>query len=194
MSNNDTRKVVVSEFMTLDGVFDADTMGEWLFPYRSTDVGSHIKEELDAADISLLGSTTYEALAPYWPHQKDDPSGIADRLNSMHKYVVSQTRKDVSWNNSKVLSENIPGEIAKLKEQSGGDILVGGSAQLIQTLLMPHDLVDEYRFTVFPIVFGRGKRFFNDITNTARVRLVESRPFSSGAILLVYEPDRTRQQ
>jgi dihydrofolate reductase len=191
MSHTDKRKVVVSEFITLDGVFDADTMGEWLFPYRSSDVGRHIKEELDAADISLLGSTTYEALAGYWPHQKDDANGIADRLNSMRKYVVSRTRKDVSWNNSQVLSENIPAEIAKLKEKSGGDIVVGGSAQLVQTLLMPHDLVDEYRFTVFPIVFGRGKRFFKNDKNAVKLKLVESTPFSSGAILLVYQPDRS---
>ena len=109
----------------------------------------------------------------------------------MRKYVVSQTHKDASWNNSKVLSENIAEEIAKLKEQSGGDIVVGGSAQLVQTLLMPLDLVDEYRFTVFPLVFGRGKRFFTHEMNAVKLKLIESKPFSSGAIPFVYEPDRS---
>lgn len=181
------RKIIVSEFITLDGVFDADTMGEWLFPFQSIDLGEHIKKELSAAGASLIGRATYEGMAAYWPYQTNDETGIAERMNTLPKYVVSTTLERVEWNNSTLIKKNISTEIAKLKKERGADIVVGGSATLVRTL-MEHGLVDEYRFTVFPIIFGRSRRFFQDGIDRAKLKLIQAKPFSLGVVLLRYEP------
>jgi dihydrofolate reductase len=181
------RKLVVSEWMTLDGVFDADTMDTWWIPYDSIERQEYIKEGIEACDIMLYGRTTYEMLAPYWSAQKTDEHGPAAKLNSVRKYVVSSSLKKAGWNNSTILQENILEEIAKLKQQSGADILITGSATLVQSL-METDLIDEYRFVVQPILMGSGKRFFKDEMPLTRLKLVSTRTYPKGVMVLTYQP------
>jgi dihydrofolate reductase len=182
------RKLVVSEWMTLDGVFDADTMDTWFIPYHSKERKAYITEGIEACDAMLYGRTTYAMLGPYWSAEKNDDNGPAAKLNSVQKYVVSSTLKKAAWNNSTIIKDNVVEAITTLKQQHGGEILVTGSATLVQSL-MEADLIDEYRFLVQPIVMGSGKRFFND-GNTAPLKLVEAKPFSLGVVLLRYQPDK----
>jgi dihydrofolate reductase len=158
-------KLVVSEFVTLDGVMEDPGGGEgspyggWAFQFERGTKGDKFKlDELMAADVLLLGRTTYEGFAKAWPSMKDEV-GFADKMNGMAKRVVSTTLDAADWNNSTVIAADVVEAIAKLKEQPGGDILVAGSAQLVGTLV-EHDLVDEYRLMVFPVVLGGGKRLF----------------------------------
>ena len=178
-------KVIVTEFMTLDGVIEAPH--EWSFPYWSDETGKFKLDELLATDAHLLGRVTYERFAAAWPSRTDE-AGFADRMNSLPKYVVSTTLRKAEWNNSTIINENVAEEIAKLKKQPGGDILVAGSATLVR-FLMENDLVDEYRLLTYPLVLGKGKRLFPDGMN-ASLKLTESRPMGSGVVLLRYQPDR----
>ena len=182
------RKLVVSEWMTLDGVFDGDTMDKWFIPYHSKERAAYITEVTEACDAMLYGRTTYEFLAPHWSAEKNDNNGPAAKLNSVRKYVVSSTLKKAAWNNSTIIKDDVVDAITTLKQQHGGEILVTGSAALVQSL-MEADLIDEYRFLVHPIVMGSGKRLFNDGT-TAPLKLVEAKPFSLGVVLLRYQPDK----
>ena len=185
-TQNNLRKLVVSEWVTLDGVFDADSMKEWFEPYDSPDRQEYIKENVLTSDAFLVGRVTYEMLAAYWPNQKNNEMGVADRLNSAPKYVVSSTLKKAEWNNSTIINEDVVEEITKLKQQSGQDILVFGSAKLVQSL-MEADLVDEYRFLVHPIIMGRGKRFFRDEMVATKLKLVKTKTLNSGVILDCYQ-------
>ncbi|GAC1388774.1 MAG: dihydrofolate reductase family protein [Ktedonobacteraceae bacterium] len=178
---------LVSEWMTLDGVFDADTMDQWWIPYDSVERQEYIKEGILECDIMLYGHTTYEMLAPYWSAQENDESGPAAKLNSVRKYVVSSSLKKAAWNNSTVIQGNIVEEIAKLKHLSDGAILIIGSAILVQSLVET-DLIDEYRFLVQPIIIGSGKRFFNDVMHMTRLRLVSTKTYPKGVMLLTYQP------
>jgi dihydrofolate reductase len=178
-------KIVVTEFLTLDGVMEAPN--EWSFPYWGDDIAKLKLDELFAADAHLLGRVTYEGFASAWPSMTDE-AGFADRMNGLPKYVVSTTLQKAEWNNSHIIKANLAEEVSRLKTQSGGDALVAGSATLIQTLA-EHDLIDEYRLLVYPIVVGKGKRLFKDGSNI-KLKLVETRLFSSGVVLLRYEPDR----
>jgi dihydrofolate reductase len=178
-------KLVVTQFMTLDGVVESPQ--DWSFPYWSDETAKLKWEELLATDAHLLGRVTYEGFAAAWPERTDE-QGFADRMNSLPKYVVSTTLKKAEWNNSHVISKNVVDEISKLKEQPGGDLLVAGSVTLLRTL-MEHDFVDEYRLLTYPIVLGEGLRLFSDGI-TASLKLTESKPMGSGVVLLRYEPER----
>jgi dihydrofolate reductase len=186
-------KVVVTEFMGIDGVIqDPGGSGEydrggWSFEYNRGEEGDKFKlDELMAADVQLFGRITYEGFAEAWPTRKDD-AGFADRINSMPKYVVSTTIKDPEWENTTVISENVPEEVAKLKDQYEGDILIAGSAKLIQTLV-ENDLVDEWRLMVFPTIIGDGKRLFDGGLPRRKLKLTEDRPLGPDGIrLLTYE-------
>jgi dihydrofolate reductase len=182
-------RLVVSEWVSLDGVFDADSMEQWFLPYHSEDRAAYIQEGILASDAMLLGRKTYDMLAPYWSARKNNEDGIADKLNSVAKYVVSSTRNKAEWNNSTIIKDNVVEEASKLKQQSGQDILITGSATLVRSL-MEADLIDEYRFLVHPIIVGRGKRFFNDGMPMKRLTPVKSKTFSHGVILLCYQPAR----
>jgi len=129
---------------------------------------------------------TYQGFAAAWPTMKDD-AGFADRMNGLPKYVVSTTLQTAEWNNSTIISENVVEEITRLKQQPGQDILVGGSGQLIQTL-MQHDLIDEYKLMVHPVVLGGGQRLFRDGSANRVLTLVETKTFSSGVVVLTYQP------
>ncbi len=187
MNQNNKRKIIVSMWMTLDGVFDADTMNQWFNPYHSDERGKYIHDSISGSDALLIGRTTYEMLAGYWPYQKNDDNGPASSINSMPKYVVSSSLKAANWNNSTIIKENFVEEIKKLKQQPGGDILIPGSASLVHSL-METDLIDEYQFLVQPIIMGSGKRFFKEETPTTRLKLTRSKTFPMGVVLLCYQP------
>jgi dihydrofolate reductase len=133
---------------------------------------------------------TYQGFAKAWPSMNDE-AGFADRMNNMPKYVVSKTLKEVGWNNSRLIKGNIVEEVEKLKKQPGQDILLAGSAELVHTLTQ-HDLVDEYRLMVHPIVVGKGKRLFRDGIGKKALRLVDTKNFSSGIVVLTYQPEKHR--
>ena len=178
-------KIVVTEFITLDGVMEAPN--EWSFPYWGEDIAKFKLDELFATDAHLLGRVTYEGFAAAWPGRTDE-AGFSDRMNNLPKYVVSTTLEKAEWNNSTIIKTDVAAKLTELKNQPGGDVLVAGSATLIHTL-MEHDLVDEYRLLVYPIVVGKGKRLFKD-GNDTKLKVVETKPFDSGVVLLRYEPDR----
>ena len=188
-------RIVVTEFITLDGVIEAPGGGEdfeqggWSFKFDRGADGDQFKiDELTAADVQLLGRRTYEGFARAWPSMGGDPFG--EKMNAMPKYVASTTltAEDATWNNSTVIGQDLPGEVARLKDEVAGDILVAGSARLVQSLA-EHDLVDEYRLMVFPVVLGSGKRLFADGTAHTVLRLADSRPLGpDGVVLLTYAP------
>jgi dihydrofolate reductase len=182
---NKVRKIIVSEFLSLAGVMEAPE--EWQFPYLSEDMAEFIKADILALDAQLLGRVTYDIFAASWPAQTNNEFGIADKLNSMPKYVVSSTLKKGDWNPTTVISGNVVEAITRLKQQPGGSIGITGSATLVQSL-MEADLIDEYQLQIYPIVLGKGRRLFKDgIAN--KLKLVESKTFNSGAIALTYQPD-----
>ena len=184
------RKVIVLEYVTADGVMEDPggaekfVYGGWTIPYWNDEIGKSQLDGLFASDALLLGRVTYQGFAAAWPSMKDE-AGFADRMNSLPKYVVSTTLQEVDWNNSRLIKENIVEEISRLKQQPGQNILIYGSGALVQTL-MQHDLVDEYRLLVYPVVLGSGKRLFKDGSH-ATLRLVETRAFPSGVALLHYQ-------
>lgn len=181
------RKLVVSEWMTLNGVFDADTMDTWWIPYDSAERQEAITEGILACDVMLYGRLTYEMLAPYWSAQKTDEHGPAAKLNSVRKYVVSSSLKKAEWQNSSILKGNIGEEIARLKQQPGGDVLITGSATLVRSL-MGTDLIDEYRLLVQPILTGSGERFWKSEISLTKLQLVSTKTYPKGVIGLTYQP------
>lgn len=179
------RKLVVTENITVDGVID---MAEsWFDPLATdvdqSDITATIAEHRDAADALLVGRTTFESFREFWPKQTQDPTGISDYLNRVEKYVISSTLDDPGWENSSILCGDLVEEISALKAAAGRDIVATGSIRLVHALIA-EGLVDEYRLFVFPVVVGRGARLFN--AATPPLRLLEARPFVSGAVLLRY--------
>ena len=186
-------KIVVTEFVSLDGVIEAPGGGEdykhagWTFEIDRGEEGDKFKlDELVEAEAQLLGRVTYEGFAAAWPAMEDG-AGFAEKMNSMPKYVVSSTLQEASWNNSTILRGDFADEVAKLHREIDGVILVAGSAQLVQGLL-EHDLVDELRLMVFPVVLGEGKRLFGDVSEKKPLNLVDSKTIGAGIALLTYEP------
>jgi dihydrofolate reductase len=187
-------KLVVTEFITLDGVIDDPGGGEdfehggWSFQFDRGEEGDRFKmDELMAADVQLLGRVTYQGFANAWPSMGDNPFG--QRMNDMPKYVVSSTLADdqADWKNSTVIRDDVAGQVSKLKEQVAGDILVAGSARLVSSLAAD-DLIDEYRLMVFPIVLGSGKRLFGEGTPRSLLRLTSTTPVGKdGVTVLTYE-------
>jgi dihydrofolate reductase len=184
-------KLVVTEFVSVDGVFEDPggaedyEHGGWTFEYNRGEEGDRFKlDELMEAEVQLLGRVTYEGFAAAWPSREGE---FADKINNGPKYVVSTTLKDPEWHNTTVISGNVAEEIAKLKEQTGGDILVAGSGTLVGTLLEA-DLVDELRLMVFPTVLGRGRRLFPGGIDRLKLKLAETRTVGpEGVQVQVYE-------
>ncbi len=176
------RKLVVTEFMALDGVIEDPA---WTFKYWNDETANFKNEESLASDALLLGRVTYQGFAAAWPESEDDG---AEYFNGVRKYVVSTTLDTAEWHNSTLIKANVVEAITRLKQQDGKDIMVHGSATLVQTLI-EHDLVDRYRLLVYPVVIGAGKRLFKEGA-TATLKLVESQSFSSGVVALIYEPAR----
>ncbi|GAA1018839.1 hypothetical protein Aple_025800 [Acrocarpospora pleiomorpha] len=183
-------RIVVTEYISVDGVIEAPSGTEtfkragWIDDIPRGAEGDQFKaDETLAADAQLLGRTTYEAFAAAWPQYEGE---LADKFNSMPKYVVSTTLKNPQWNNTTVIGGNVVDEVAELKQRFERDILVHGSARLAQ-MLIEHDLVDALHLLVYPVIVGAGKRLFDDTSATKRLRLAETRNFSDGVHLLVYE-------
>ena len=184
------RRIVVSEFLSLDGVMEdpggaeGSRHGGWSFQFDDPDGMKYKLDEVLEHEALLLGRVTYEGFAAAWPGMTDDV-GFADKMNEMPKYVVSGTLDHADWNNSTVLRGEVADEVRSLRQQEGGDILVAGSARLVRALAAA-DLIDEYRLMVFPIVLGEGKRLFDGMTEPAVLRLVDVRPLHSGTLILTY--------
>jgi len=184
-------KIVVTEFMSLDGVVEdpggAEDFkhGGWSFEFSRGDEGDKFKlDETMSSEALLLGRVTYQGFAKAWPTRDGE---FADKFNTMPKYVVSSTLDEPEWNNSTVLKGDIAAEVAQLKAKHEGDIVVHGSPQLVQTLL-EHDLVDELRLMVFPVLLGTGKQAFGETSDKKSLRLADSKVVGDGVAILIYEP------
>jgi dihydrofolate reductase len=183
-------RIVVTEFVSLDGVMEAPG-GEqgyrhtnWVFPFHGPDTLAYKFDEIVNADAHLLGRVTYESFAGAWPQRTGE---FAERMNAMPKYVASTTLQEpLEWNNSQLLKGDVAEAVSKLK-QDDGELLVAGSRTLVHTL-MENDLVDEYHLMIFPVVLGSGKRVFPDTPDKTTLKLVDSRTFDSGAVVQAYEP------
>ncbi len=183
-------RIVVTEFVSLDGVMQAPGGGEdfkhggWSFEISRGEEGDKFKlDEGLEAEALLLGRVTYEGFAAAWPSMQGE---FADKFNGMPKYVVSSTLEEPAWNNSTVLKGDVVEEVGKLRRASPGDVVVHGSAQLVQTLL-EHDLVDELRLMVYPVLLGSGKRLFGQASDKRRLSLTDSKIVGDGVAILIYE-------
>jgi dihydrofolate reductase len=184
-------RIVVTEFVSLDGVIEAPGGGEdfqhagWTFEIDRGEEGDKYKlDETLATEALLLGRRTFEGFAAAWPSMKGE---FADKINGMPKYVVSSTLEEPEWNNSTVIKGDVVEEVSKLKQGAEGDIAVHGSAQLVQTLV-DNGLVDELRLMVFPVVLGSGKRLFGEMGDKKRLRLADSKTVGDGVVILTYLP------
>jgi dihydrofolate reductase len=192
------RKVIVSEFVSLDGVMQAPghldedrdggfEQGGWQVPYFDDVMGSAVDKGLRTAGGLLLGRRTYEHFAGYWPTAPEDQE--PELMNDLPKFVASTSLEEpLAWSNSTLLKGDVAVEVAKLKDRSGGDLFVLGSGELAQTL-MRHNLVNEYRLMVHPLVLGTGKRLFRDGDSRKSLRLVDSTTTGTGVLLLIYRPE-----
>jgi dihydrofolate reductase len=184
-------RIVVTEFISVDGVIEDPggsenfKYGGWSFEFNRGDDGDKFKldETMDSAAL-LLGRRTYEGFADAWPSREGE---FADKFNNMPKYVVSSTLKDPEWTNSTVIDGDLNEEVSKLKDEVDGDIVVHGSAQLVQALV-EKGLVDELRLMVFPVVLGSGKRLFGETSDKHGLRLSDSKTVGDGVSILVYQP------
>jgi len=183
-------RIVVTEFVSLDGVIEDPggaedyEHGGWTFEIDRGEGDQFKLDETMSSDALLLGRVTYLGFAEAWPSRE---GSFADKFNTMPKYVVSSTLSDPEWSNSTVITGDLAEEVAKLRERHDGDVVVHGSRQLAQFLL-EHDLVDELRLMVFPVVLGSGKRLFSDASDKKRLRLVDSKTVGDGVTILVYQP------
>jgi dihydrofolate reductase len=180
------RKVIVSEFVALDGVFEAPD--QWHFPYFNDEMGEAVGAAMGQADAMLMGRVLYEEWSAFWPQQDPEENPIAARMNGIQKYVVSTTLEGpLGWNNSTLIGEDVAGEISRLKQQPGKDISISGSGSLVGSLLKD-GLIDELRLMVHPVVVRSGKRLFEEGGEQIALELVDSKTFSTGVVYLTYAP------
>ena len=187
------RKLVVTENISLDGVIEAKDY--WFGPAGDgdpadaendqSDLVDEIRQQREAADAFLVGRTTFEQMRSYWPQQTDDTTGVTDYLNKVAKYVVSRSIKDPDWEPTTILRGPLRDDITDLKSRPGMDIVTTGSITLVHSLI-EEGLVDEYRLFVYPVVVGRGEQLFTDSEKMAKLKLLQTRTFSSGVVLLRY--------
>lgn len=191
-------KLTMTTFLSLDGVMQGPggpeedrsngfDQGGWLVPYADDDMGKLVSDWFAAADAFLLGRKTYEIFAAYWPNITDQTDVVATKLNSLPKYVVSNTLDKVEWSNSTLIRGDAEEEITKLKQGPGNELQVHGSGHLAQTL-MARDLIDEYRLWIYPVVLGSGRRLFQDGITPTALKLVDTKTTSTGVVIHVYKP------
>lgn len=191
-------RLTVTTFMTLDGVYQAPggpgeddeggfRHGGWSFPYADEDFGAAVAGWFARADAFLLGRRTYDIFASHWPKVTGQDDPVASRLNALPKYVVSGSQRTFGWQNTRLITGDVPAEIAKLKQLPGDELQVHGSGNLVHTLIR-HGLADEYRLLVYPVVLGSGKRLFPDGDIGAAFRLTGSKATGKGVQILTYEP------
>jgi dihydrofolate reductase len=183
-------RIVVSEFLSQDGVVEDPSSregyehGGWALRWRNREIDENRKDELFGADAMLLGRVTYEEYAAAWPSMTDE-DGFADRMNSIPKFVAASVLKTPTWNNSRLLSGDVIDAVTALKRRPGRDLLVAGSAMLVRTLAR-YRLVDLYRFTIYPVALGSGKRLFDG--QRINLNLVGHGSTSTGVLLITYQP------
>jgi dihydrofolate reductase len=184
-------RIIVTEFVSLDGVMEAPGGGEdykhagWTFKINRGEEGNKFKvKETSDSEALLLGRVTYEGFAKAWPSREGE---FADKFNRMPKYVITSTLKKADWNNSTILSGDVTEEITKLKKKLKGNIVVHGSAQLVQALVA-NDLIDELRLMVFPVILGSGKKLFGGMDEKKSMKLISSQTVGDGVGILIYEP------
>ena len=191
-------RLTLHTFLTLDGVMQAPggpeedpssgfTHGGWAFPFDDEDFGAAIAGWFDGAGAFLLGRHTYEIFSGYWPKITDPANPVAAKLNALPKYVASATLTSADWAGTTVLRGDVLTEVAKLKEQPGGELQVHGSGALAHALI-DADLIDEYRLLFFPVHLGSGKKLFRDGAKAASLRLLTSSVTSTGVVIATYEP------
>jgi dihydrofolate reductase len=191
-------RLTLTTFLSLDGVMQGPgapeedrsggfEQGGWLVPYADEDMGRLVDEWFSAADAFLLGRRTYELFAAYWPQVPDEGNPVAAKLNSQPKYVASRTLDEVGWSNSILLDGDLPDAVAELKRRPGRELQVHGSGDLAQTL-MRHDLIDEYRLWIYPVILGAGTRLFREGSAPSALKLVDTKSTGSGVAVHVYEP------
>lgn len=191
-------RLTVTTFITLDGVYQAPggpgeddeggfRHGGWSFPYADADFGAAMVGWFTKASAFLLGRKTYDIFASHWPKVTDEADPVASRLNALPKYVASRSQRTLGWENSRLVTGDVPGEVARLKGLPGDELQVHGSGNLVHTLIR-HGLVDEYRMLVYPVLLGSGKRIFPDGDIGAALRLIDSKATGTGVQILIYEP------
>jgi dihydrofolate reductase len=190
-------RLTATTFLTLDGVMQAPggpdedrsggfEHGGWSFPYPDEDFGRLVTGWFEQADAFLLGRRTYEIFAAFWPQVTEEADPVASRLNTLPKYVASRTLERVSWRGAEVLRGDLAEAVARLKARPGRELQVHGSGDLLQTL-MAHDLVDEYRLLVYPVVLGSGRRLFRDGAPPRSLKLAAATTTSTGVVVATYE-------
>jgi dihydrofolate reductase len=180
------RKLIVTEWVSLDGIFDASSMNKWWMPFDSANRQQYIQDSINNCEMMLYGRTTYEMLYPYWSSFKNNEQGVADKLNNCKKYVVSSKLKEAPWGDTTILGKNFVKEIGQVKQENGGYILVQGSATLLKPLLEA-GLVDELRLLINPALAGTGQRPFKEDIN-CELELLQVRQFEKNVLLLNYKP------
>jgi dihydrofolate reductase len=180
------RKLIVTEWVSLDGIFDASSMNKWWMPFDSASRQQYIQDTINNSEIMLYGRTTYEMLYPYWSSFKNNEQGVADKLNNCKKYVVSSKLKKAPWGDTTILDKNFVKEIEKVKRENGDYILVQGSSTLLKPLLEA-GLVDELRLLINPALAGSGERPFSEDIN-CELELLQFQQFEKNVVLLSYKP------
>ena len=189
------RKVILSNMVTLDGFFEGPNK-ELDWHIVDEEFNQYANDLLSNVDALLFGRVTYQLMADYWPAAATNPSTsksdleIADKMNNLPKIVFSKTLQEVKWNNSRLVKENIAEEISKMKQQPGKDMVIFGSGSIVSTF-MQHGLIDEYRIIVNPVVLGNGKPLFKGINDKQNLKLLKTKVFGSGIVILFYEPAKT---
>jgi dihydrofolate reductase len=183
------RKLIVKEWMSLDGVIDSNSMDTWYLPFHSDERADIIRNTILESDAMLYGKATYEMLASYWPTLKNNEMGVADKLNSVEKFVVSGTLKKADWPNTTIIDKNVIEQIRELKNQPGKQILLDGSATLVHSL-MNTGLIDEFQFLIHPYLMGTGKNFYQIVAGKYPLYLKEQRKISLGVVVLNYSTNQ----
>lgn len=178
-------KIVSSIWQTVDGVIDAKSMDKWFTPFDSESRGKYINETIHDCEVMLYGRHTYHLLSGYWSQQKHNAFGIADKLNQTKKYLISSTIKEASWGEPIIIEKDVSTQVEKIKSQTQGNILIQGSASIVN-LLLQNDLIDELRILVHPFISGTGKKLFEKEMNIS-LKLMNQKTLDKGVVLLQYK-------